>query len=392
MFAWLLPHRSLSPEFFGRYSPEYLMFMSFVLAGVIVLTILAYITVRHPGVLRLPSLGGSLGLLAASIVFALLAAEIFTRTVDLLGISMMEEVTRYIMDLEQDPDLVYRHRANMDTVYQDVAFRTNEIGLRDRKLLPAEHDELRVLVLGDSVTLGWGVPVEETFPARLEQELAGRTGRPVRSINSGVSGYNTVQELAFLKRHADSMAPDMVVLVYVENDIEPEAENMVDMQHRWENPPGANATLLRWSWLYRIIYYILPGLISPPTVPQQQSDWDRSMEALTEIHQLTRQQGIDFAVFLYRMTPNDITDKLHSDISDIADSQGFLFIDTLPWFEGVHIRSVINSFVDSHPNSEGHRIIATGIADNLAEHRILCRFAGDNNSLDCADEGAFPVD
>ena len=73
------------------------------------------------------------------------------------------------------------------------------------------------------------------------------------------------------------MAPDLVILVYVENDIEPQAENMLDMQYRWENPPGANATLLRWSWLYRIIYYIGPDLIGSPSVPQERGGWDRSM-------------------------------------------------------------------------------------------------------------------
>ena len=34
VFIWLADHRSMSPEIFGRYSPEYLAFLAIVLAGI----------------------------------------------------------------------------------------------------------------------------------------------------------------------------------------------------------------------------------------------------------------------------------------------------------------------------------------------------------------------
>ena len=383
LFVWLLTHRSLSPEFFSRYSPEYMTFLGVVLAVVIALTILAYLGVTCPAVLRVKRIGSSVGLLLASIVVALFVAEIFIRSVDLLGISLFEEATKYVIDLEHDEELVYKHRAGLDTVYQGVTFRTNEIGLRDRPVPEPSSDVLRVLILGDSVTLGWGVPMESTFSAQLESVLSDRLGRPVRTINSGVSGYNTEQELTFFRRHAVSMAPDLVILVYVENDIEPQAENMLDMQYRWENPPGANATLLRWSWLYRIIYYVVPDIIGTATVPQNKLEWGRSMESLAEIHRVADKHNIDFAAFLFRMAPDDVTDALHADISRIANDQGFPFFDTLPWFKNTHVRSVINSFIDSHPNAKGHRIIAEGIARSLEASGELCRIAGGENVPAC---------
>ena len=233
--------------------------------------------------------------------------------------------------------------------------------------------------------------MEKTFSAQLESELEARLGRPVRTINSGVSGYNTEQELTFLRRHVDSMAPDLVILLYVENDVEPQAENMLDMQRLWENPPGANAKLLRWSWLYRIIYYVVPDIIGSPTVSQDEGDrsgWERSMAALAEVYQETAKHDIEFSAFLFRFLPDDVTDALYADISRVADDQGFPFFDTLPWFKDMHFRSLINSFIDSHPNARGHQIIAKGIARSLEESGTLCNIASEKDVPACNKDKA----
>ncbi|HEV8722249.1 MAG TPA: SGNH/GDSL hydrolase family protein [Candidatus Binatia bacterium] len=100
-----------------------------------------------------------------------------------------------------------------------MAVSINKLGLRDRELERKQDQELRILLLGDSVTFGWGVPIEATFGRRLELYWPQKEG-PVRTINSGVGGYNTVQEYAFLRSFVDTVEPEMVVLLYVRNDIE----------------------------------------------------------------------------------------------------------------------------------------------------------------------------
>jgi lysophospholipase L1-like esterase len=373
LLAWLATHRSRSPNYFARYSPEYLSLLGFVLLVALVLTAIAVVGVRHPG--RLPVLhwGGSLALMLAASVLSLAAAEILVRSFDLLGVSFFEEVTHYILALEGDDALVYKHRAGLETVYQGVPFTTNELGLRDRPVPAPSSDTLRVLILGDSVTLGWGVPVEATFARRLEGLLSARLGRPVRTINSAAAGYNTEQELAFLRRHIVSMAPDLVLLVYIENDVEPVATNVLDMKERWQHPPGANAWLLRWSWLYRLLYYTLPDHLGSTWRPPDTSGWQRSMTALAEAQRLAHGHGAPFVVFLCRMLPDEVTDTLWRDISRVGAVEGFPLVDTLPWFHGVPVRSLVNSFVDTHPNAEGHRFLAEGMARALIETGALCR-------------------
>jgi lysophospholipase L1-like esterase len=118
-------------------------------------------------------------------------------------------------------------------------------------------------------------------------------------------------------------------------------------------------------------------------VPKDKSGWERSMAAVAEMYRETKKHDIKFSAFLFRMMPDNVTDAMYSDISRIADEQGFPFFDTLPWFNGVDNRSVINSFIDSHPNAEGHRIIAEGILRSLDESGVLCDLADSKDVPAC---------
>lgn len=57
--------------------------------------------------------------------------------------------------------------------------------------------ETRLLALGDSLTAGYGLPAEASFPAQLEKALRGQ-GYDVRVINAGVSGDTSAGGLARL--------------------------------------------------------------------------------------------------------------------------------------------------------------------------------------------------
>ncbi|WP_255575337.1 arylesterase [Caldovatus aquaticus] len=50
-----------------------------------------------------------------------------------------------------------------------------------------DGEEVRLLMLGDSLTAGYGLPAAQSLPARLEAALRAR-GRAVRVVNAGVSG------------------------------------------------------------------------------------------------------------------------------------------------------------------------------------------------------------
>jgi acyl-CoA thioesterase-1 len=83
----------------------------------------------------------------------------------------------------------------------------------------------QILVFGDSLAAGFGLPPEASFPARLEARLAA-DGIRVRVVNAGVSGDTTAGGLARLD-WALADKPDLVILELGANDalrgIDPES-------------------------------------------------------------------------------------------------------------------------------------------------------------------------
>src|SRR5262245_59840417 len=75
-----------------------------------------------------------------------------------------------------------------------------------------------ILAFGDSVTAGFGVYPELSYPSQLQRELEQR-GYAYRVVNQGVSGATTVEGLGRLQC-ALSLQPEIVILELGGNDLE----------------------------------------------------------------------------------------------------------------------------------------------------------------------------
>lgn len=107
----------------------------------------------------------------------------------------------------------YRNpKADLSTAFEFV----NSQGLRDRER-PFEKPRSvrRVIVLGDSVALGLGLKLDEIIARRVEAAL-GRDD--VEVLSFAVTGYGTRQEVELLRTRGLQYAPDVVVVLFVEND------------------------------------------------------------------------------------------------------------------------------------------------------------------------------
>ena len=78
----------------------------------------------------------------------------------------------------------------------------------------------RVVIIGDSVAIGQGIRLSQTFSSKLERRLNSELGYPghFEVIVLGESGYSTSQELFLLEHIAPRYDPDLVIWVYVLND------------------------------------------------------------------------------------------------------------------------------------------------------------------------------
>lgn len=117
----------------------------------------------------------------------------------------------------------------------------NGHGLRDREIPYAQSADFRVLVLGDSFTVGMQVEQERTYAKLLEQRLnadAPPGTRRFEVLNAGVSAWGTDNALLFFENEGWKYRPDLVLLAFdTVNDVFENTRRMVGMSAFWPDKP-----------------------------------------------------------------------------------------------------------------------------------------------------------
>jgi lysophospholipase L1-like esterase len=91
---------------------------------------------------------------------------------------------------------------------------TNAQGFRGKQDVEIPRKGQRILLLGDSCTFGIHLPNAHTYAALLAEQEPG-----LEVLNAGVVGYTIVQEVELFQERASAVAPDVIVLQVLDNDI-----------------------------------------------------------------------------------------------------------------------------------------------------------------------------
>lgn len=164
---------------------------------------------------KLAAGAGNLLLVLLSAGFALLVGEAFLRY-SYYQTLMPSDGDRSDFVLEQHPTRGFALMPNRNVrVYNlnwSLAVTTNSKGLRDGEIrYERDPGVARILVLGDSFMDGYQVNLSEGLPALLE---GNRQGKKTETVNLGVRGYGTLQELLYLKEEGLKYKPDIVLLAF----------------------------------------------------------------------------------------------------------------------------------------------------------------------------------
>jgi hypothetical protein len=145
---------------------------------------------------------------------ALLAAgELYFRTkVPVCGVTPFR--------LSAVPGLSCELRPSFATTYKGERIELNSLGCRGPEFPPRRAGVLRIALVGDSMTFGSCVPLEDTLGAQLERALAAN-GRESQVLDLGVPGYTASDVAAVVVHKALALEPDVIVYVFYANDVEP---------------------------------------------------------------------------------------------------------------------------------------------------------------------------
>jgi len=156
--------------------------------------------------------------------FCFVAGEIVVRVFYKYFADFNMEMWRYASELKQPlpyEKLPFHHVPNKQGHYYGVEIKTNSLGFRDYEYgIEKPKGKKRIVMLGDSFTLGWGVPFGNTCSKVLEMML-NQTQHGYEVINMGTGNYNSTMEVELFKLKGLQLNPDMVILMYFVNDTEP---------------------------------------------------------------------------------------------------------------------------------------------------------------------------
>lgn len=148
------------------------------------------------------------GLVACAVVgeLGVRGVEAFGRpTGSLYSLIVPQPGHRFV--LRPNADLVVPER------YGDIRYRLNDKGYRDIDREPT-HSSRRILVLGDSVSFGLGVPQDQIYSARLEQSVP----KGMEVANLAVFAYDSNDEEDAYREDGIGLHPELVLLQFYLND------------------------------------------------------------------------------------------------------------------------------------------------------------------------------
>lgn len=315
----------------------------------------------------------SIALLVFSIVVALLLGEGILRIKNSSMTNYDIEMWRYARELKvrsADPSLDFEHLTNKSAVLQNVEIRLNERGLRGGAVTPPQPNARRILFLGGSTTMGWGVAEEATVEKQLEKMLA-VAGQRAQVLNAGVANYNAERYVSRYFKQLTDLNPTDIVVQFFMRDAE-------DLQ------PGGGNILLRNSELAVTLWIAYHRLLdrfgNVNLVERYRKIYDPSQpgfvtmeQELKRLAQFAQAHGIR----LYFMMIPDVHDLIdykfmfvHDIMRDFVKANGYAYIDLLPAMTGLKPQEIWAMPGDPHPNAVGHKLMADAIFPAIVRQSV----------------------
>lgn len=290
------------------------------------------------------------------------------------------EMWRYSVLLKKassNPNVSHEHVPGKEASLYGVDVKINSDGYRDREYsVQKPANTYRIMVLGDSFTLGWGVPIEDAYSEVLEKMLNEKIkNRKFEVINTALGNYNTQMEYEMLREKGMKFEPDMIIVGYYPND----SELTVKF-----NPGSISTFIKRHSYTYAFFWDRITNIKTKLKVGQKTGSYTgyvhelykgsfegkKIMEnSLNGIIDLGKQKNTTVVVIVLPQFFGDLKNyefrEVYPSVKNITSKKGVMAIDLLPYFQNNKVEEVIISYEDAHPNRLGHSIIAKAIYEKI---------------------------
>lgn len=274
---------------------------------------------------------------------------------------------------------------NQDGIWRGARYRTNGRGHRGPDWAPSPAPgTLRIAVTGDSVTMGWGVEVEDAYPSQLERRLDADPSLPdVEVINIGLAGVNAEHAIRRLRRALKVYSADILVYGFTVNDIEGDHyRDLVTDEELERRYVGYNRFGESPSRLLRIAYppiaewvdVTFRGAVTAQDEWQYNyfenpAAWRDLVAALESFARLSRKRGTCALVFIHThlddLGPGHPYLPMYEAVARAARDVGLPVQESYAHHAWKRPEPLWVRPTDPHPNASGHAILAEALEEGL---------------------------
>jgi lysophospholipase L1-like esterase len=333
-------------------------------------------------------------------------------------------------DLPELSGILDLARPGVEGISQGVYYRTNSRGIRGPEYSPEPAPgTFRILIAGDSVTMGWGVAEEHSYSRVLEALLneAGPehpAGDPANGIerfeviNVGLAGVDATFSNKRIRRFSRIYQPHLTVYGFTLNDIEgphyrpgepgQASARSIEAWRRALRFHDSPSYLLRALWP-RLMLWIDGDALRPQAEdlapmdavlyenyfenPEAWADFEAALDIHAEVSRRTGRCGHVFIhTHLTRLDDDHPHGPIYARVAEAARARGLSASGSFDAFVGRVPEDLWVHRFDVHPNREGHAILARALFDGLGELDADCfRLARSPSGAAEAEGGQSPA-
>jgi len=259
--------------------------------------------------------------------------------------------------------------------------------MRQTLPFPAKSkNQFRIMVVGDSITYGYGVEEERTYPRLIESSLY--NDYRVEVLNLGISGYQSENILKLIRKYTPTLQPDLIVYGVCLNDFLPPgvADYQNNMAYLFPLPEAVKRFLSEKTHLGRRVSdaynYVLMKLglrndFYADILKDFKSYQTRFARDVKDMNLFVLGRGLPPIVAMVLNQFPDLNSKGYQ-IVMVAERHltdaGMTVIPTEEFYKKYDKQSMAVSPWEPHPNEKAHKIFADFFIAHLQQRSELERY------------------
>ena len=296
-----------------------------------------------------------------SIFLVFFIIEIYVRTIVDDGSNLNLEMLKYAKSMKIisiNKDIGLEHNKNVEKKLMGVQIKLNSQGFRNN--IDIDNSKKTILMLGDSMTLGWGA--SKTFSSNLEEKINSN----FQVLNAGIGNTNTYMQINNFFENYEKYDFDVIILNFFINDFEKVVikegsfleKNIYSYTYLKTkiNKIFINFSLIdNWKNFYRNTFEDKEFVNKSLNQIKRLNDYCNKKNIMFVINNIPELRDLKNYKFL----------KETEIIRNFSDQNDIMFIDSFDILKNHQEETLMVSKEDAHSNDKAHLLIAEFLEKKL---------------------------